>query len=70
MCTQNDNHMIKVPEIWRTTWRVFCHFGPFFPFYHPNKPKNQSFEKMKKTPGDIFLLQMCTINDNHMMYGS
>ena len=48
----------------------FVILGHFFPFYHPNKPKNQSIEKMKKTPGDIFLLQMCTINDNHMMYGS
>ena len=26
--------------------------------------KNQNFEKMKKTPGDV-ILQMCTINDNH-----
>ena len=38
-------------------------------------PENQNFEKMKKkkqkqTPKDIILLQMCTINDNHMMHGS
>ena len=25
---------------------------------------------MKKMPGDIITLHMCTINDNHMMYGS
>ena len=25
---------------------------------------------MKKTPGDIIILHMRTINDNHMMYGS
>ena len=25
---------------------------------------------MKKTPGDIIILHMCNINDNHMMYGS
>ena len=24
---------------------------------------------MKKPPGDIIILYMCTINDNHMMYG-
>ena len=24
---------------------------------------------MKKTPEDIIILQMCTINDSHMMYG-
>ena len=26
--------------------------------------------QMKKTPGDIIILHMCTINDTHMMYGS
>ena len=46
----------------------FSHFGNFLPFYAPNNPKNQNFEKMKKTPGDITILHMCTINDNHMMY--
>ena len=50
--------------------RIFCHFGPFLFFYHLNIPKNQNFEKMKKTPGDIIILQMYTINDNHVMYGS
>ena len=25
---------------------------------------------MKKMPGDIVILHMCTINDNHIMYGS
>ena len=25
---------------------------------------------MKKTPADIIILHMCTINDNHMMYDS
>ena len=39
-------------------------------FYPPNNPKNQYFEKLKKPPGDIITLHMCTINDNHMMYGS
>ena len=32
-------------------------------------PENQNFEKMKKPPEDI-ILQMCTINDSHMMYSS
>ena len=43
-------------------WTIFC-------TYPPNNPKNQNFEKMKKLPGDI-IFHMCTINDNHMMYGS
>ena len=32
--------------------------------------ENQHFEKMKKTPEDITILQMYIINDSHMMYGS
>ena len=42
----------------------------FFSFYPPNNPKNQNFEKLKKTSGDIITLHMCTINDTHIMYGS
>ena len=42
----------------------------FLPFYPPMDTENQHFEKMKKTPDDIIILQMCTINYSHMMYGS
>ena len=35
-----------------------------------NNPKNQNFEKMKKTPGDTIILHLCTTNDDHIMYGS
>ena len=59
-----------VPEIWSTTDRIFCHFGPFFALLPHNNPENQNFEKMKKIPGDIIILQMFTLYDNHMMYGS
>ena len=52
---------------WTEFFVILDHFLPFYP---PNNPKNQNFEKMKKTPGDIIILHMCTINDNHMMYGS
>ena len=38
-------------------------------FYPPNNLENQNFEKMKKEAGYI-VLHMCTINENHMMYGS
>ena len=42
----------------------------FLPFYPPS-PKNHYFEKLKKkTLGDIIISQMCTLNDNHIMYGS
>ena len=37
------------------------------PFYYPNNPENQNFEKMRKTPADI-ILHMYTINNNHMLF--
>ena len=57
--------------IYRAWWKeFFVILDHFLPFYPPNNPKNQNFEKMKKRPGDIIILHMCTKNDNHMMYGS
>ena len=66
MCTINDNHIMYGSRHMECNRDHFCHFGPFLPFYHPNNPKNQNSEKMKKTPGDIIILHMCTINDNHI----
>ena len=42
----------------------------FLPFTPPplNNPESQNFEKMKKAPGDITILQMCSINHKYMMY--
>ena len=48
----------------------FVSLDHFLPFYYPNNLKNQNLEKLKKTPRDIIILHICTINDNHMMYGS
>ena len=59
-----------VPEIWSMTDRIFCNFGPSFALLPPQQPENQNFEKMKTTPGDIIILHICTITDNHTMYGS
>ena len=44
--------------------------GNFLPFYPPNSPKNQSFEKIKKVLGDIIILHMCSKNYDQMMFGS
>ena len=55
-------------ESWLTEFFVIL--DHFLPFYPPTNPKNQNSEKLKKGPGDIIILHMCTINDNHMMYGS
>ena len=51
-----------VPEIWSATGNV--------PFYPPMDLENQNFEKNEKTAEDIIILQMCTIDDNIMMYSS
>ena len=40
-----------------------------FAIYSPTDPENQNLEQKKKMVRDI-ILQMCTRNDNHMMYGS
>ena len=37
-----------VPEIWRTTDRIFCHFGPLFALFPPKNPENQNVENIKK----------------------
>ena len=58
-----------VPEIWSATDRIFFILDHFLPFYLPNNPENQNFEKMRKRLGDTNNLHKCTINDNHMKYG-
>ena len=62
--TTNDNRMMY------GSWDIFLILDNFLPFYPTNNPENQNFEKMKNKPRDIIILHKCTINDNHMMYGS
>ena len=74
MCNINGNHMMNGSQDVEHN-RIFCYFGPFFALLPPPMdPENQNFEKAKKMTADIIILiiilQMCTINDNHMMYGS
>ena len=44
--------------------------GHFLPFYPPNSPEDKNFKNMKKKPGDIIILHMCTKNYCQMMYSS
>ena len=69
MCILNYNHMMYGSwamecegQTFLSFWTIFCSFT--------NNPKNENFEKMKKTPGDIIILHKCTMNNNHMMHGS
>ena len=59
-----------VPDIWIVTDKIFFHSGPFFALLPAYNPKNQNVLKKEKAPGDIIILQKCTKNENHMMYGS
>ena len=59
-----------VPKIWSLSDRSFCHFGPFYALLPANNLKNKNFEKLKKTPGDIIILQWCTKNHDYMLYRS
>ena len=51
-------------------FHILDHFWSFYPLTplpppRLNNPKNQNFEKMRKVPR-----KKCTINGNHMIYGS
>ena len=59
-----------VTEIWIVINKIFCYFGQFAALLPPKNQKNQNFEKMKKSPGDIIILHKCTKNHDHMIYCS
>ena len=53
MCTINDNHMMYSSWDMEHDWQnFFVILDLFLSFCAPNKPENQNFEKLKKTPGD------------------
>ena len=67
-CAKNHDHMLYC------SWdmvrdRCSCYFS-FWAFYPLNSPKNETFMKMKKSPGHIIILQNCTKNHDHMLYCS
>ena len=58
------------PELWSET-EFFVIFELFFcPFIPLTTQKIKILKKMKKILGDTIILQMCIINQSHMMYGS
>ena len=71
ICTINDNHMMYDSWDMEHCRHNFCHSGPFFALLHPLWTKKTKIRKKnkKKTLEDIIILQMCTINDSHMIYG-
>ena len=58
MLTINDRHMTHgFSDILCNRQFFFVISDHFLPFHPPNNPKNQNFKKVKKTPGDIIILQ-------------
>ena len=54
----NDNYWCIVPEIWSVWWtEFFVILDHFLSFYPPMDPENQNFDKRKKIPEDIIILQ-------------
>ena len=52
-----------VPEIWcMTDVIIIFHFVFFSPFTSLTAQKIKISKKLKKTPGEIIILQMCTKN--------
>ena len=73
MCTINDIYMMYGSwdiehnrQKFLSFWAIFCPLTPLPLTTQKIKIK----KKWKKTPRDIIILHMHTINDNHMMYGS
>ena len=72
ICTINDSHMMY--DVWFLRHRVkqtelFDILDHFLPFYSLKTQKIKILKNMEKLPGDIIILHMCNINDNHIMYG-
>ena len=70
MCAINEDHMIygswniqSNRQKFLIFWAIFCPFSPLTIW-------KIKILTLKKTPGDIIILHICTINYNHMMYGS
>ena len=71
LCTKNHDHMMHV------SWDMECDrqncfviLGHFLPFYLLIIQKIKLLKKWNKTPEDIIILHMYTINDDHIIHGS
>ena len=66
----NDNHIMCGSWDTKCDRQIFLSFWTIFALLIPQQPKKLKFWKNKKKPGDITILLMCTLNENHMMYVS
>ena len=72
--TTNDDHIMYGSwDMERERNFFLCHFGPVFDHLPPlplTTQKIKILKKMKKMFRNIVIIRKCTINDNHMTYGS
>ena len=69
----NLHHKWQSHDVWFLRYgaqhtEYFLILDCFLPFYPTIDSQNQNLEKMKKPAEDFITLQMCIINDSHMMY--
>ena len=68
MCTINEDRMIYGSRNIRCDRYKFLSFWANFCPFSPLAMWKINILKLKKNPGDIIILHICTINYNHMMY--
>ena len=69
--TINDNHTMHGSwDMERNRQNFLSFWTVVFAILPSMDSVNQNFEKMKKTPGDIIILQQCTKNHDHMLHCS
>ena len=62
-----QSYDIRFPRYGAKQTYFFAILEHFLPIHLPNNLKNQNFEKMKKTAGDI-IFHKCTTNHDHMLH--
>ena len=70
MCIINENHMMYGSWNKRSNRQKFSTFWAIFWPFRPLTTWKMKILTLKKAPGDIIILHICTINDNHMIYDS
>ena len=61
---------VRHTEFFLSFWAIFCPSTLLPPIPSPYNPENQNFKKPNEVSGDVIILQKCTINADHIMYGS
>ena len=70
MRTINEDHMIYASWNTMSDRQKFLSFWAIFCLFSTLTIQKIEILKLKKASGDVIVLHMCTINDNHMIYGS